>query len=226
MDKEFESGNLNRGESGLLPEAAANADGGQAVGGEGEDSLVIVDDWLLPEEMEQAGDLGSEGDDTDGPAQAKERSRLAEVRKVCLLLRSAGPFKGLSSVLSRRGLRSKAMDEVPTPHSEWKRLGDEALGLTPTPVQIPMLIEPTDIDGACAQNAQTADPVEQCDSVEAEAGDMDSFKRTLASLKELVALEVRQSVELCCARKHLDRAEEASHQLAKLAIATLRGCRR
>ncbi|SEA89703.1 hypothetical protein [Acidovorax soli] len=226
MDKEIESGNLNLAEEGLQPDAAAKAHGGQAAGGEGEDSLVIVDDWLLPEEMEQAGDLGGEGDDTDGPAQAKERSRLAALRKVCLLLKAAGPFKGVSSVLASRGLRSKAMDESPTPHSEWKRLGDEALGLAPTPVQIPMLIEPIDIDGECEQLGHRADPVELCESGEAEGGDMDSFKRTLASLKEIVALEVRQSVELGRARKHLDRAEEASHQLAKLAIETLRGCRR
>jgi len=92
-----------------------------------DDMLPILDDWLLPEEMEQIGDLGNGLDDAAGPTQtdranvdcegaAHVAGRLAEARRALDAL-------GLTrwSAPGREGER--------IPEDVWRRLGDEALGL-------------------------------------------------------------------------------------------------
>ena len=88
-----------------------------------------LDDLLSPDEMEQAGDLGGDGDDLDSPEVARLAGLPLSPRQFFLLHRMDQAIKQFKSTFRAR--RPSVEDEQErVPDEVWRRLGDEALGIS------------------------------------------------------------------------------------------------
>lgn len=111
---------------------AAQAPERPGISGQGrdehEDMLPILEDWLTPDEVEQIGDLGGGDDDVAGPEQVKE-VHAGGPREAYLVARVKEACRALAA---HRAKRRTAIDEegARVPDEVWRRLGDEALGLS------------------------------------------------------------------------------------------------
>lgn len=91
-----------------------------------------LDDLLSPDEMEELGDLGNEGDDLDSPEVARLASLPLSPRQFLLLHRMDQAIKQFKAALRAKQSRMEASAER-VPEEVWRRLGDEALGIASEP---------------------------------------------------------------------------------------------
>jgi len=89
-----------------------------------------LDDLLSPDDMEQAGDLGGEGDDLDSPEVALLKSLPLTPRQFFLFHRMDQAIKQFKAAIGTRRARAEQGEER-VPDEVWRRLGDEALGIEP-----------------------------------------------------------------------------------------------
>lgn len=181
-----------------------------------DDILVIVEDWLLPEEVEQVGDVGGQGDDTDGPEVAKKRSVWLSFQELRLAISADSAVKAFKRALASRWRSESVACEPPTPESEWRRLGDEALGLAP------ILVRPISIDGVASPASDARESTEAIALDAYEQCDMEIFQRKLSTLRQIVEIQQRQLGELMQAKEQIDLASKSADELALLAVKSLR----
>lgn len=91
-----------------------------------------LDDLLSPDEMEELGDLGNEGDDLDSPEVARLASLPLSPRQFLLLHRMDQAIKQFKAALRAKQSRMEASAER-VPEEVWRRLGDDALGIASEP---------------------------------------------------------------------------------------------
>lgn len=162
---------------------------------DGEEMLPVLDDWLAPDEIEQIGDVGGNGDDHDGPEQARMRWLSMNPREFFLLSRMDEAIKQFKAAIAKR--RSGLTGEARVPDEEWRRLGDEALGLVrKEPVAVGSRRNERDLS----------------------ALGTDEFTRDIAVLKEVVLLETRVAYEIGMAKHHMERAMESTRAITRLTI--------
>ncbi len=170
---------------------------GWTVGPEDDDEemLPILDDWLAPHEIEQIGDIGGGGDDAkaDAPEMARMRWLPMNPREFFLLSRMDEAIKQFKAAIAKR--RSGLTGEERVPDEEWRRLGDEALGLVR---KGPMTAQ------ACV------------DARDLNALGTAEFNRAIAFLKEVVLLEEKVSYEIGMAKHHMQMAMEATRAISRL----------
>ena len=103
-----------------------------AIGGLEDDFEHMVpqlDDLLSQDEMEQAGELGGDGDDLDSPEVARLAGLPLSPRQFLLLHRMDQAIKQFKSTFRAR--RPSFEDEQErVPDEVWRSLGDEALGIS------------------------------------------------------------------------------------------------
>lgn len=164
---------------------------------DGEEMLPVLDDWLAPDEIEQIGDVGGGGDDHDGPEMARMRQLPMNPREFFLLSRMDEAIKQFKAAIGKR--RSGLTGEERVPDEEWRRLGDEALGLVQK--------------GPEAANTRCKDQ----DTETLGTAEMD---RGIELLKDVVALETRVTFEIGMAKHHMERAMEATRAISRLTMKT------
>lgn len=172
-------------------------DSGWTVGPEDDDEevLPILDDWLAPDEIEQIGDVGGGGDDAnaDDPEMARMRWLPMNPREFFLLSRMDEAIKQFKAAIAKR--RSGLTWEEKVPDEEWRRLGDEALGLVRKgPMAAKTRGEERDLNALGSAE----------------------FNRGIAVLKEVVILETRVTYEIGMAKHHMERAMEATKAISRL----------
>lgn len=91
-----------------------------------------LDDLLSSDEMEELGDLGNEGDDLDSPEVARLASLPLSPRQFLLLHRMDQAIKQFKAALRAKQSRMEGSAER-VPEEVWRRLGDEALGISSEP---------------------------------------------------------------------------------------------
>ena len=161
----------------------------------GEEMLPVLDDLLAPDEVEHIGDLGADGDDADGPEMARTKWIPMNPREFFLLSRMDEAIKQFKAAISKR--RSGLTGEERVSDEEWRRLGDEALGLA--------LKERKLAKQKCnGRNAGTLGPAE--------------MDRDIEFLKDVVVLETRVTYEIGMAKRHMERAMEATKAISRLTM--------
>lgn len=160
---------------------------------DGEQMLPILDDLLAPDEIEQIGDVGGGDDDHDGPEMARLRRLPMNPREFFFLSRMDEAIKQFKAAIAKR--RSGLTGEERVPDEEWRRLGDEALGLVRKgPMTAQACVEARELNAL--GNAE--------------------FNRAIAFLKEVVLLEEKVSYEIGMAKHHMQMAIEATRAISRL----------
>lgn len=162
---------------------------------DGDEDLPVLDDWLAPDDVEQIGDVGGDSDDTDGIEMPKTRWFPLNPREFFLLSRMDEGIKQFKTAIAKR--RSGLTGEERVPDEEWRRLGDEALGLVQ---KRPVASKP---------NGNEHD---------SNASGTVGFNRDIAVLKEAVVLETRVAYEIGMAKHHMERAIEGARAITRLRI--------
>ena len=182
--------------------SAANGNGGSGRDwqrdGDGEGMLPQLDDMLAPGDFGQLGDLGNEGDDCDGgPDVAKAGAASIAARKSSTL------WSFDRSIECMRALaRIKRSEEGRVPDDVWRRLADEALGLSNAK------------GGAGEATGAPSNPV-PLESVEDGLCDI---KRGLALLHEIALLQSQLDGEIATAKQHIDNAAKSAKSIARVSI--------
>lgn len=183
--------------------ARVKANGGMDLGwpvhpeDDGEEMFPVLDDLLAPDEIEQIGDLGTDGDDADGPEMARTKWTPMNPREFFLLSRMDEAIKQFKAAIAKR--RSRLSGEERVSDEEWRRLGDEALGLV--------------------QKAPKATNT-RCNELDTETLGTTEMDRGIEFLKDVVVLETRVTFEIGMAKHHMERAMEATRAISRLTMKT------